>query len=126
MPKSNPKILLVEDDVALRDAFTIILGTQPYTLDVAANGQEALERCTESTYDIILLDLMMPVLDGVGFLHEADLSETAPSTRIIIMSNLSSGDAITEALSLGAHRQVVKSSLSPKDLIALVADELKK
>lgn len=71
-------------------------------------------------YDLILLDLMMPEVDGVEFLRLSKVTKKSPSTRVIILSNLSSGRDIEEALALGADQHVLKSSLTPKDLIELV------
>lgn len=119
------KILLVEDEKVLRDAFEILLKAQgKYEVDVAANGQEALDYCAVSTYDVILLDLMMPVLDGVGFLQKAGLVTRSPATRVVIMSNLSSGDELARAMKLGAHRNEVKSDLAPSDILAVIKQEL--
>ena len=118
------KILLVEDEVMLRDVFTLLLKANGYDVDAASNGQEALDKCREQNYDLILLDLMMPVLDGVGFLRAVSQWSTPLSSRIILLSNLSSGDSVQEALTLGVHRQEVKSNLSPKELIAVIESEL--
>lgn len=120
------KILLVEDEVVLRDAYAILLQAQDgLEVTVASNGQEALEYCSHEKFDLILLDLMMPILDGVGFLKKAKLSENSPLTRVVVLSNLSSGDALVEALGLGAHRHEVKSNLAPQDILALIDEELR-
>jgi len=119
------KILLVEDEKILRDAYSILLGSRgDYSVDTATNGKEALELCRHNKYDLILLDLMMPVLDGMGFLKEAMLPTTSPETRIVVMSNLSSGKEVKEAIRLGAHRHAVKSDLGPADVMAIVTKEL--
>lgn len=123
--KAVRKILLVEDEKVLRDAYAILLGSQgEYQIDAATNGKEALELCKKDTYDLILLDLMMPVLDGMGFLKEAMLSTTSPKTRVVIMSNLSGDKEVKEAMRLGAHRHAVKSDLGPSDVMAIVSKEL--
>ncbi len=114
-----PKILVVEDEDILRESYELIISSEPYDLDVAKNGQEALEKCQTKDYDLILLDLMMPVLDGVGFLERYD----NPATKIIILSNLSSGATLEKAMQLGAHSSVVKASLSPSDLLSMVRQE---
>src|SRR6478609_5147911 len=94
-------ILVVEDEPLLRDTYKLILSTQPYTIDVAENGKIALEKCEHTEYDLILLDLMMPVMGGLQFMEK--FMPTAPSkTRIIIMSNLSSGPELDAAMQLGA------------------------
>lgn len=120
------KILLVEDEKILRDAYAIILGTQAdYAIDIATNGEEALKFCKNNKYDLILLDLMMPVLDGAGFMEKASLLKKSPGTRVVIMSNLSSGEGLEKVLKLGAHRHAVKSDLAPTDVMAIIEEELK-
>jgi DNA-binding response OmpR family regulator len=114
------KILLVEDEDLLRESYALIIGSEPYDLDIAQNGQDALERCAKKQYDLILLDLMMPVLDGVGFLREFD----NPETKIIILSNLSAGAELEEALKLGAQTNLLKASLSPRELLARIRYEV--
>lgn len=119
------QILLVEDEKILRDAYSIMLGVQEgFQLQVASNGQEALDLCKSKKYDLILLDLMMPVLDGAGFLEKANLAKKSPHTRIVIMSNLSSGEGLERVLKLGAHRHAVKSDLAPSDVISIIDEEL--
>jgi CheY-like chemotaxis protein len=117
------KILLVEDEDILRDTYEIILSTQPYLLDTAANGKVALEKCQRTTYDLILLDLMMPVMDGVTFL-EKFMPDAPATTHVVILSNLSSGKELEAALELGVERNVLKASLAPKQLLSLVRYEL--
>ena len=120
-----PKILLVEDEKVLRDAYAILLNSKGgYEVQIASNGREALELVENSSYDLILLDLMMPVLDGIGFLKGATLSVKAPNTRVIVLSNLSGGQEVKEAMRLGAHRSAVKSDLGPGEVMAIVEKEL--
>ena len=114
------KILLVEDDDMLRESYEMIISTEPYDIDVAKNGKEALDKCAFKNYDLILLDLMMPILDGVGFLKRFD----KPNTRIIILSNLSSGPILDEALQLGADTNIVKSAMSPRELLSRLRYEI--
>ena len=66
--KSNSKILIIEDDVALNDAYKTILTTAGYAVSTAFNGEEALEVAMQHHPDIIFLDLRMPVMDGIDFL----------------------------------------------------------
>ncbi len=116
------KVLLVEDEKLISEAFNIILKSADFTVDVAANGREALEFCKEQSYDIVLLDLMMPVMDGIEFLQKArDLN-----AKIIILSNLSSGEMVTQALKLGAHNHKLKADLTPQTLIELVRSTVAK
>lgn len=123
-PPSRPKILVAEDEAVLRDTYEIILCTEPYDVDVAHDGKEAFEKCRNTRYDLILLDIMMPRMSGIDFLESAQRVDIGTPT-IIVLSNLSSGIEIEKALNLGASTNVLKSSLSPRQLLALVENEVK-
>ena len=117
------KILVVEDEPTLRDAYEMILSTEPYIINVAENGEEALQLCKSTDYDLILLDIMMPKVDGVMFLQRFPQLKR-PQPKIIIMSNLSAGEEVAQALELGAVKNILKANLSPKQLLSLVRYEL--
>lgn len=118
-----PKILIVEDEEPLREVYQLILGMQAYKVDVARNGRQALNKCAVIDYDLILLDLMMPVLDGVGFLEQFAMDERV-LPKVVIISNLSDGTSLNKALGLGAIRAVLKADLSPSQLVSTVRHEL--
>lgn len=117
------KILIVEDEAILRESYKLILSAEPYQVQTAIDGDQALKLCRETRFDLILLDLMMPRVDGVAFLEKYKHFDR-PDAKIIILSNLSSGDDLTKAMALGAYRNVVKAELSPRQLIAMVRYEL--
>jgi CheY-like chemotaxis protein len=82
------RILLVEDDAALRSAYEMILHKQGFQLTSVENGLEALNMIKQKKFDLILLDIMMPILDGVGFLKKANLHKLLPNVRLVVFSNL--------------------------------------
>lgn len=114
------KVLIVEDDQALSDAFSMILAKE-YDVNVAYDGKEALELTGKNTYAIILLDLLMPVMDGKAFLRAFDNKSHTP---IIVFSNLDAKSDIEEVMELGASRYMLKSWASPRELLRLVEDTL--
>lgn len=116
------KILLVEDDSVIREAFTLILTLNSYDVTSAENGRVAVDLCNQHTYDLILLDVMMPVLDGIGFLKEYTANHPDAITKIIIMSNLSSGSELSMIQDFGVERAVLKSSLTPTKLLSIVTE----
>ena len=118
------KILVCEDDGPLREVYDMVLKVAGHDVDVAENGHQGLKRVKATHYDVVLLDLMMPEVDGVKFLKLSKIATKSPSTQVIILSNLSSGNDIEEALHLGANQHVLKSSLTPRDLIELVESVL--
>jgi len=117
------KILIVEDEDILRETYEMILSTQPYIVDSAENGKTALEKCETTTYDLILLDIMMPVMNGVDFLKHFG-PENHRKTRVIMLTNLSSGEELDTTLTLGVSRSALKSDLSPRQLLSLVRYEI--
>lgn len=112
-------ILVVEDDQPLNDAYKLILERAGYSVISALNGKEALEATASLQPDIILLDLRMPVLDGIGFLTEYE-PKKHPDTAIVVFSNYDSHADIDKAYELGVDRYVLKARAAPRDLLALV------
>lgn len=116
-------VLLVEDEEILRDTYQIILSTEPYEITTARDGEDALTLVRERSFDLILLDIMMPRLDGIAFLQKCK-DEDIALKGVMILSNLSGGEALEKAASLGVSRSAVKAELSPKQLLSLVKFEL--
>lgn len=122
MPKIPPNILIVEDDLALNDAYRTILTTAGYAVRAAFNGQEALAAAKEQEPDIIFLDLRMPVMDGIEFLKAYKPQEQHPHVKIIVFSNYDMQREVDEAYQLGAERYVLKALASPSEVIKIVRD----
>lgn len=118
------KILIVEDEISLSDAYHMLLKQAKYDVQVAHDGKEALEKAEAHQPDLILLDLRMPVLDGVGFLKEYDLVNKHPNVKVIVFSNYDMQDEIDEAYRLGAERYILKAWASPREILNLVKDAL--
>ena len=79
-------ILVVDDDADIRAALTEVLEEQGYVVRAAANGAEALKRVRERTPNLVLLDLMMPVMDGIEFLDVVKADRTMPEVPIVVLS----------------------------------------
>lgn len=120
MTKKQYTVLVVEDEPSLQEVCEIVLLSQGYTVLTADNGVEGLEALHSHTIDLVLLDLYMPVMDGKEFLSKFDRLKF-PSTKIVVYSNASEKDLDSQMKNMGADEVVLKSSLSPNDLVALVA-----
>lgn len=118
------KVLVVEDDPQLNLTYDILLKKEQHRVEHALNGFEALEKVESFKPDIILLDVRMPKMDGVEFLRRAKLQERHPRMKVIVFSNMEQADQLEEAMTLGAHHHVLKSSLSPNQLARLILDTL--
>jgi CheY-like chemotaxis protein len=124
MVKRQSDILIIEDDVALNQAYVTILESAGYNVRSAFDGQEALRLVDEKKPDIIFLDLRMPNLDGIGFLKAYQPKTQHADVTIIVFSNYDLQQEIDEAYDLGAQRYVLKAWASPKELIKIVEDTL--
>lgn len=124
--KSEPKtVLVVEDEVLLNEAYEVILQTAGYTVVTAYDGEQALKVVREQEVDLILLDLRMPVLDGIGFLEAYEPLKIKNRPKIVVFSNFDMQKEIDQAYALGADKYMLKAWASPKELIQLTKNLLK-
>lgn len=109
------KVLIVEDNETLNEAYKLILEKDGHEVMTAFNGEEGLEKLKTFKPDLILLDMLMPKMDGLEFLRRFSTAKF-PDTTIIILSNLNEDEQVEEARKLGAHRYILKANTSPREL----------
>lgn len=115
-----PKLLIIEDENMLREVYTTLFSMENYEVMSAANGKEALRLLKKFKPDLIILDLLMPVMNGIEFLEKAQLQKYYPETKILVLSNLSDPKTISKISKLGASDHRLKASLSPAQLAATI------
>jgi len=120
--KNEPTILIVEDDIALNEAYMTILKTTYSNVFTAFNGEEALQVADQHNPGIIFLDLRMPVLDGIGFLEKYQPKQNHPDVCIVVFSNYDMQTEVDRAYELGAERYVLKALATPGSLLKIVND----
>jgi DNA-binding response OmpR family regulator len=113
-------VLIVEDDKVLNQAYEMILKKEGHDVRSVFNGQEALVALQEFKPQVILLDLLMPVMGGLDFLKEYDAQNEHADVYVIILSNLGDEKAVAEAMEMGAYKYIVKAHASPKQLSVMV------
>ena len=118
------KILIAEDEVAIARALNLKLTHEGFESKVAINGQEAIENLKKEKFDLLILDLIMPQLDGFGVLAEIKASGIKIPT--IIISNLSQQEDINKAKEMGANHFFVKSETPISDIVKKIKQDLKK
>lgn len=118
------KILIVEDDKDLNNAYKIILESENYDVASAFNGKQALEQLDNFQPDLILLDLLMPIMGGLEFLQHYDLVNKHPGVKVLIFTNMENSPEVTEAYNLGAARCIIKSWTAPQNLARVISDTL--
>lgn len=114
------KVLIVEDEAILRQAYRSILKQEGFDVHEAADGQAALGLLPRVKPDVIVLDILMPKMDGLAFLEAAHLAKDYPHTKVLAFSNLSDQQKLAKIVALGVAKQVLKSSLSPKQLVETI------
>ncbi|MCL4358076.1 response regulator [Patescibacteria group bacterium] len=117
-------ILVVEDDKDLNAAYKVILQSDKHRVKTAYNGQEALELLKGYTPDLILLDLLMPIMGGLELIEKYDL-KSHPTVKVLIFTNMENSPEVTKAYNLGATRCIIKSWTAPQNLSKVVNDTLK-
>jgi two-component system alkaline phosphatase synthesis response regulator PhoP len=111
------KVMLVEDDIALRDIYQTRLGAEGFDVSVVADGEEALTEALRVRPHLILLDLMMPKINGFDVLDILKKTGETKDTKVIVLSALSDENSQARAKELGADEYVVKSQVSLSDVV---------
>ena len=109
-------IVLAEDDRFLRRACETKLKQRGFDVRVAVDGEEALAMVRERMPDLLLLDLLMPKLDGLAVLEALKADEATRGIRVVIMSNSSREFEVKKASTLGAVDYWIKSNLSLQEI----------
>lgn len=117
-------VLVVEDDSSLAEAYSLILEASHFMVDQASDGLKALKKLESNSYDLILLDLKMPNMDGVSFLKEYKKLYNDSSTKIVVFSNFDLQNEVKEAYELGIDKYFLKSWAAPRDLLKIVDEVL--
>ena len=117
MDPSKVKILIVEDEEILLTALSEELMQQGFNVVGAKDGVEGVEATEKEKPDLILLDLVMPRLDGIGALKQIKERPDIKDIPVVILTNLSDYDKISDALSLGAMDYLVKANYRLEDLV---------
>ena len=117
------RILVVEDDPALRDLYVLILKDAGYEVDQAEDGEVALASIQKGGYDLVLLDIVLPKLDGVHILSQLKTNPPVlPNKKIVVLSNLGHDEIVGTAMTLGANGYLIKSDYTPDQILDRVKE----
>jgi DNA-binding response OmpR family regulator len=121
-------VLLVEDDTFLREICSKKLVKEGYTVYEAVDGSQALEGVEDIVPDIVLLDIILPGIDGFQILHQIKISKNPKVTKIpvIMLSNLGQEDDIKKAMDMGANDYLVKAHFTTEEIAGKIKTLVKK
>ena len=124
MSPSDYHILITEDNEDLSMIYSAKLSAEGYSVATAKDGKEAFDRIRERMPDLILLDIIMPRMDGLEFLRKAQKEKILEHVPIIVMTNLGQDEDREQCEKLGAKKFLVKTELSIDELARIVKEEL--
>ena len=124
MDSQQHKILIVEDEGPLSDVLKDRFENEGFDVTIAKDGAQGLTLALEKQPEIILLDIIMPKVDGLTMLKNLRTYDKGKDIRVIVMTNVNDSKAVHEALSYGARDFLVKSDWVLSDLVASVRKQL--
>ncbi|MBU4351021.1 response regulator [Candidatus Parcubacteria bacterium] len=119
------KILIVEDDKFLRELIIRKLTNEGYQTIEAADGEEGVRTAKAEKPDLILLDLILPGIDGFEALARIRKDENSANIPVVILSNLGQREDIERGIKLGATDYLIKAHFSPGEIIEKISSILK-
>lgn len=113
---SSTKVAIIEDDIAISQMYRLKFETEGYQVETADNGELGLELIEEFSPDIILLDLMMPIMTGDEMLAELRKKPWGKDVTVIILTNMGEEEAPKSLRDLHVHSFIVKAEMTPRQV----------
>lgn len=126
IPPANPTILIIEDDPLLVNMYKTKLTMEGFNVLTAEDGQQGLRLAVQQKIDFILLDIMMPKMSGIELLTSLRQSIRGKSIPVIVMSNLIDEDKVKQATALGVKEFLVKSNVTPSQVVEKIRQYIAK
>lgn len=118
------KILIIEDDPLIVKIYTTRLTADGYQVFSSDNGEEGLTLAEQEIPDLVLLDVMMPKLDGFAVLERIRMNAQMKTTPVIMYSNLAQDSEIARAKELGVTEFIAKAGISPMEMVEKIKQYL--
>ena len=118
-------VLIIEDDKFLRDLLVLKLKKEGFKISEAVEGEEGLKKAKSERPDVIILDLIIPGMDGFAFLEALKKDPAIEAIPVIVLSNLGQHEDIERAKALGAKDYMVKAQLTPIEVVERIKTVLR-
>ncbi len=119
-----PKIAIIEDDAAISQMYRLKFESEGYTVETAENGKLGLDLVQKMSPDIILLDLMMPEMNGDEMLTALRKTDWGKNIKVVILTNMGESEAPDSLKSLNVSAFIVKANMTPRQVAELVKQQL--
>lgn len=124
--KKAPVVLLIEDDILLTDMYTMKLGLEGFKVLTALNGENGLRIALEKEVDLILLDMLLPRIQGIEVLETLRQSDKCKDTPVIALTNLAREDLRQKAFELGVKDFLIKAQEDPEEVVEAIKKALER
>lgn len=114
------KILIVDDDSMISDMYLMKFTEDGFDASTASDGKTALEKIESENPDIVLLDIVMPQMDGFDVLKELGKKGILRKIKVILLSNVGQKEDVERGLSLGATEYIIKANFTPSEVLEKV------
>lgn len=118
------KIAIIEDDAVISQMYRMKFEADGFDVQVANNGRDGIELVEQFSPDIILLDLQMPVMNGIDALREIRKADRGKTVPVLVLTNLGEEEAPKSLRALGIHSYIVKADLTPRQVAERVKETL--
>ena len=124
MENKNKKVLIVEDDPFIADVYVLKLESEGYNVETAEDGLKGLEALKKKRFDVVLLDILMPNMDGFKVLEQIKKNPSMRQVPVIILTNLSQKKDIQKGIELGASDYIIKTKFTPTEVVKTISKVL--
>jgi|TARA_B100001964_G_C13687928_1_gene360434 DNA-binding response OmpR family regulator len=125
MTDNKPKIILIEDEEMLASMYKTKFEKEGFEIDIALNGEDGLAKAREKTYGVVLIDIIMPKLDGFAVLKELRAMDVYKETPMLMLTNLGQNEDIEKGKKLGASDYLVKANFTPSRVLEKIKRAVK-
>lgn len=123
-PMEQKKILLIEDEEYVRDLYQRQLGVAGFLVDAVATGTEGLAAIKKNPYDLVLIDILLPDINGIEILKQMKQDPITKNRRAVMLTNLGQDWMVKEGLALGAEKYLLKTGGTLEQIIKEIKDLL--
>jgi DNA-binding response OmpR family regulator len=120
------KVLIIEDDSFISDMYRLKLEAEGFNVKVAEDGQKGLEQLNKEKPDLVLLDVVMPKMDGFTVLQNIKEDPEIQDVPVVLLTNLGQKDSVEKGLKMGALDYVIKAHFTPSEVVEKVREILNK
>jgi DNA-binding response OmpR family regulator len=120
--KSSPKILIIDDDPFILDMYVMKFTESGFTVETANEGKAGLEKIPSFTPDIVLLDVIMPKMDGFQVIQQLKQENKDHPFKILFLTNFGQKEDVERGMALGADGYIIKANYTPSEVVEKVTE----